>query len=403
MKILQINKFFFLKGGAERYFFELSGLLSSRGHKIIPFSMRDPANVSSPYENYFVSNVVLDGSGSILQRIRAVARVIYSFEARRKLEMLIRDEKPDIAHLHNIAHQISPSIIGLLKKHGIPVVQTLHDYKLVCPAYLMIARGRLCDACVAGKYYNVLLRRCAHNSLLASSVACAEMYVHRLAGTFSKVDAFLCPSEFIMEVMRRSGIETQKLFHLPHFIDLSLYEPSYKGTEYFIYAGRLSEEKGLNILLEAKRRVKGSKLLVAGEGELREKLEVGISKESDVSFMGFLPRGRLAEVWRDAAFTVVPSVCYENFPYAILESFAFGKPVVATRIGGMPELVRDGENGFLVEPGNIEQLAEKIAYLTSRPEEVVRMGRLARRIAEEKYSSDRHYESIMNLYERMTR
>jgi glycosyltransferase involved in cell wall biosynthesis len=401
MKILQVNKFFFLKGGAERYFFELSGLLASRGHKIIPFSMQDPANMPSSYAKYFVSNVVLDGSGSTFQRLRTAARIIYSLEARRKLEMLIREERPDVAHLHNIAHQISPSIIGLLKRHGIPVVQTLHDYKLACPAYLMIVRGRLCDACVSGKFYNVLVNRCTHDSLVASLVTCAEMYVHRLAGTFSKVDAFLCPSEFIMEVMKRSGIGPGKLFHVPHFIDLARYEPSYGGSASFLYAGRLSEEKGLNVLLEAKRRVKGFKLLVAGDGELREKLERDVSNDSDVTFMGFLPRERLAEVWRGAAFTVVPSVCYENFPYAILESFAFGKPVIATRIGGMPELVRDGENGFLVEPGNAEELAEKISYLVSEPEQISKMGKFARRTAEEEYSANRHFESIMNLYERI--
>ncbi|MCX5800475.1 MAG: glycosyltransferase family 4 protein [Candidatus Eisenbacteria bacterium] len=403
MKILQVNKFFFLKGGAERYFFELSGLLSSRGHKIIPFSMQDPANVPSPYAKHFVSNVILDGTGSTFQKIRTAARVIYSFEARRKLEELIHEERPDIAHVHNIAHQISPSIIGLLKKHGIPVVQTLHDYKLACPAYLMIVRGRLCDACVAGKYYNVLLKRCTHDSLLASGVACAEMYVHRLTGTFSKVDAFLCPSEFIMGVMRRSGIEAQKLFHVPHFIDLNHYEPRYGGSESFIYAGRLSAEKGLKVLLEAKRNVKGFNLVVAGEGELRERLEAYATNDGDVSFMGFLPRERLAQVWRDAAFTVVPSVCYENFPYTILESFAFGKPVIAARIGGMPELVRDGENGFLVEPGNVRDLTEKILYLVSRPDEILRMGRLARETAERTYSAERHYDSIMKLYERMAR
>jgi len=403
MKILQVNKFFFLKGGAERYFFELSELLVSRGHKVIPFSMQNAANLPSQYEKYFVSYVNLDGSGSALQRIRTAARVIYSFEAKRKLEELIRSERPDIAHLHNIAHQISPSIIGTLKKHGIPVVQTLHDYKLACPSYLMIVRGRLCDACVAGKYYNVLLKKCTHDSFVASAVTCAEMYLHRLAGTFSRVDAFVCPSAFMMDVMKRAGFREKKLFHIPHFIDLSRYEPCYDSTASFIYAGRLSPEKGLNVLLEAKRRVKESKLLVAGDGQLREELERNVSDDDGVFFAGFLPRERLAQAWRKAAFTVVPSVCYENFPYSVLESFAYGKPVIASRIGGMPELITDGANGLLVEPGNVAELAEKISCLVSRPEEASRMGRFGRRTAEEKYSAGGHYESMMNLYEEISR
>jgi len=401
LKILQINKFFFLKGGAERYFFQLSELLNSRGHQVIPFSMQDPRNLPSPFANRFVSHVALNGSGPIAERVKTAFRVLYSLEAKHKLEGLVLEERPDLAHLHNIAHQLSPSIIGVLKKSGIPVVQTLHDYKLACPAYLMIAEGEPCDACIPGKFYNVLLKRCTQDSLAASAVSCVEMYLHRLMRTYSKVDAFLCPSRFIMGIMKRAGFSEDKLYHIPNFVDGGAYEPSFKRSGYFIYVGRLSREKGLDVLLDAKRRVKRPDLVVVGDGELREELERTASNGGGISFSGFLSKDRLAEVWRGAAFTVVPSVWYENFPYAILESFAFGKPVIASRIGGMPELVRDGENGFLVEPGDSEELAERISYLASKPEELSRMGRLARRAVEERYSVEKHYESIMSLYERM--
>ncbi|MFH0777216.1 MAG: glycosyltransferase, partial [Candidatus Eisenbacteria bacterium] len=200
MRILQVNKFFFLKGGAERYFFALSELLDSRGHEIVSFSMKDPRNLPSRYSENFVSHVTLDGSGPIAGRLRTAGRIIYSFEARRKLRELISRTRPDVAHLHNIAHQISPSIIGLLKSSGVPVVQTLQDYKLACPAYLMMVRGKACDKCVPGRFYNVIANRCVQESVQASLVSCAEAYLHRLLHTFAGVDAFLCSSRFMMQV-----------------------------------------------------------------------------------------------------------------------------------------------------------------------------------------------------------
>jgi glycosyltransferase involved in cell wall biosynthesis len=403
MKILQVNKFFYLKGGAERYFFELSALLASRGHEVIPFAMEDRANFQTPYASHFVSHVDLDGSGSPLQRLKAAARVVYSFEARTKLARLLEITRPDVAHLHNIAHQISPSILGVLKRFGIPVVQTLHDYKLACPSYLMFVDGRLCDACVSGSPGNVILRRCVHGSVLQSALSCAERLVHRALRTFSEVDAFLCPSNFLLDVMKRAGIPKQKLFYAPHFLDLKPYLPLHESSDYFVYVGRLSEEKGLGALLEAKRKAKSLRLVVAGEGDIINRLRESLTAESGVSFVGFLPKERLADVWRHAAFTVVPSMCYENFPYAVLESFAFGKPVIASRIGGIPELIREGENGLLVEPGDSVELAARIEGLAGAPEEISRMGAVARSDVEKLYSVDSHYANIMGHYERIVR
>jgi glycosyltransferase involved in cell wall biosynthesis len=403
MKILQVNKFFFLKGGAERYFFELSELLVSRGHEVIPFAMQHEANLPSPYSRHFVSRVDLDGSGPLLRKLGAAARVVYSGESRRKLRELLASVRPDVAHLHNIAHQISPSIIGVLNKSGVPVVQTLHDYKLACPSYLMIAGGKVCDACVSGNLCNVVLKRCVRGSVLASFVSLVEAALHRAARTYSGVEAFLCPSNFLLGVMKRAGIPEKKLFHVPHFLSLAPYGPSHAESDYFVYVGRLSEEKGLAHLLEAKRRVSRMRLVVAGDGSLMAGLRRAAASDSGVSFTGFLSRPELAEVWRGAAFTVVPSVCYENFPYAVLESFAFGKPVVASRIGGIPELVRDGENGLLAEPGDSGGLAERINRLALNQAETVKMGRAARRDVEEVYSVEKHYASVMSHYERITR
>jgi glycosyltransferase involved in cell wall biosynthesis len=403
MKILQVNKFFFLKGGAEKYFFELSKLLASKGHEVIPFAMEHQANFATPYSRYFVSRVELDGSGTVIEKLGAAARFVYSRESRKKLRALLGAVRPDVAHLHNIAHQISPSIIGVLKKSGVPVVQTLHDYKLACPAYLMLSGGKVCDACVSGNVCNVVLRKCVRGSFLASLVSLVEASVHRAARTYSAVDSFLCPSRFLMGIMKRAGIPERKLIHLPLFLDAGSYAPSYAGSDYFVYVGRLSEEKGVRHLIEAKHRVPSMRLVVAGEGSLLERLRELAPQDASVSFAGYLPGPELAQLWRNAAFTVVPSVCYENFPYAVLESFAYGKPVVASGIGGIPEMVRDGENGYLVEPGDTDRLADRMGRLAADPDKTAGMGRAARRDVEVLYSADKHYAGVMDVYERTLR
>ncbi|MFH0779018.1 MAG: glycosyltransferase family 4 protein, partial [Candidatus Eisenbacteria bacterium] len=193
------------------------------------------------------------------------------------------------------------------------------------------------------------------------------------------------------------------LFHVPNFLRLGAYEPSYKRSDFFIYVGRLSEEKGVDVLLDAQKKLRKMRLVIVGDGGMREELRRKVSDSDRVTFLGFLPEAKLVETWRAAAFTVVPSVCYENSPYAVLESLAFGKPVIATKMGGIPEMVRDGENGFLVEPGNSEHLADRISYLASHPEETWRLGKVARRTVEQTYSAERHFENVMSLYERILR
>jgi len=404
VKILLVNKFFYLKGGPERHISKISKILEAKGHQAIAFSMEDERNEPTPFGKYFVSKVDFNSPMSVGDKLRIVPRVLYFLEAKRKIEALIKEVKPDIAHLHNIAHQISPSILDSLKKFDLPVIQTLHDYKVICPTYNMIAGGRVCERCKGHQYYQAVLQRCNKGSFSFSLLNSAEMYVHKLSRIYERnVDFFISPSDFLRNKVIQFGIDGGKIFHIPNFVDPREYSPHYEAEDYFVYFGRISEEKGLLTLIRSVRDIKSSRLLIIGEGELRGRLEGYISEKdiANIEFSGYMGEEQLKSVIGNSMFVVVPSEWYENCPYSVLEAFALGKLVVGSNIGGIPELIEEGVDGFLFEPGNSEELSEKIAYLISRPRLREEMGRNARKKVEENYNPELYYERLMKIYQRL--
>lgn len=406
MKVLLVNKYFYLKGGPERHISKTSKILEENGHQAIPFSMEDARNEPTPYAKYFVSKVNFNSPMSLGNKLRMIPRVIYFLEARGKIEALIREAKPDIAHLHNIAHQISPSVLHSLKKFDLPVVQTLNDYKLICPTYKMVAGGRICERCKGHQYYQAVLQRCNKGSFSFSLLNCTEMYVHKFLRIYERnVDLFIASSEFLGHKMIEFGIDKKKIVCIPNFADVKEYLPQYESEDYFVYFGRLSEEKGLLTLIRALKDMKNSRLLIIGEGELRKGLEEYVEEKdiANIEFSGYMSEERLKSVIRNSMFAVVPSEWYENCPHAVLEAFALGKPVIGSDIGGIPELIEDGVDGLLFEPGNSEELSEKIAYLISRPRLRGQMGRNARKKVEEKYNLELYYQKLMGVYQKLLR
>lgn len=404
MKVLFVNKFYYLRGGAERSFFETKKVLEDRKHRVIPFSMLDKRNESTPYGRYFVDNVEFNQDHTLREKVEMIPRVIYFHQARRRLEELLRKEKVDIAHLHNIAHQISPSILDSLRKFGIPVVQTLHDYKLICPTYLMLANQQVCQRCHGRRYYHTALQRCNKGSLSASLLNAVEMYAHRFLRVYQRgVDLFIVPSRFLSRKLKEDGIRSVPTFHLPNFIDPELYRPRYGGESYCVYFGRLSPEKGLLTLIRAVRGLAGLRLLIIGEGLQRETLRDLVRRESlnNVELLGPLHGEDLKRVVRNSLFVVLPSQCYENCPFSILESFALGKPVIGSDIGGIPELITPGRDGLLVNPGDVEDLRTKLQYLADEQERAVEMGMNAREKVEKKYSVEVHYQRLMEAYQQV--
>jgi len=406
LRVLAVNKYHYLKGGAERYYFELSRMLEDRGHEVVPFSMEDPENEPSAYSEHFVSPSGFDKLRGFRDRIRAAARVVYSLEARRKIEALAERTSPDVAHLHNIAHQLSPSILYGLEARGVPVVQTLHDYKLVCPNYQMFVDGAVCERCLGGRYYRAVVHRCMHESVAQSLNVCAEAYVHAVLGTYRRlVDLFVAPSRSLRDRMIAHGVEPSRIVHVPHAISLEGYEPAYDSGDHAAYIGRLATGKGADVVLRAAARARGVRFVIAGTGPLGDELEARAAHMGldNVEFLGYVTGERLRSAFSDALCVIMPSECYENSPMTVFESFAFGKPVVGASIGGIPELVVDGETGLLFEPGDGVGLAERVTELAADRRRAGEMGRAARAKLERDHSPELHCDRILEIYERVIR
>ena len=405
MEILLINKFFYLKGGVETVFFQERDFLKNTGHKVIDFSMHHPENFPSEYTDYFVSNVNyhVGSKGdkiNFLEKSRIAIDFVHNREAVKKLLALIKKEKPVIAHLHNVYHQITPSIITVLKNAGIKVVLTLHDYKLICPTYLMINnKNAICNKC-QGKYFiQATINRCQEGSLLKSLLLSAEGYWHRWANSYEKVDLILSPSKFLADLVAKYRIDTGRIKVLHNGIDINKYKLSEEDGGYAICFGRISREKGVETLLQAHRLLLNKFYLkIVGTGPLMEELE---QRYSGVEFTGYKAGEELKELIKRASFVVVPSEVYENCSMSVLESMALGKPVIGSKIGGIPEQIEDGKTGFLFEMGNADELAEKMMVLASDKELRKEMGRAARGKLERKYALDAHCKKLIEIYEEL--
>ena len=367
MKILLIDKFHHVFGGAERAYFDTARVLQDDGHEVAFFSMHHSDNEDTKWSKYFVDNVDLrNDNQSVIQKIRIAIRMIWNRQAQKKLEDLLKEFKPDVVHMHLIYHQLSPSIIWTLHKHGIPMVMTLHDFKLVSPNYNMLVRGRIWDK----KAWQCVGDRCVKDSTAKSMICVVEHYVHRLIGTWKKVDIFIAPSYFLAKKYAQKKF-VKKIQHVAQPLRKSFFTPCTQVTDektqrpddYILYFGRLSYEKGLPVLLKAFAKSKAKNLVFVGDGDEKDilkKIATELHIEDRVFFPGF-QRGEALHAWIcGARATVMASACYENMPYALLEALASGVIVIAADMGGMPERIEDGVNGFLYEPGNTQQLTQKI-------------------------------------------
>lgn len=401
MTILQINKFHYIQGGADRHYLDLINLLQSKGHKVIPFSMQNKKNLPSPYQKYFVSFIDLAHPKISWSSLKTTSRIIYSWEARHKIQELIQKEKPEIAHIHNIYHQISPSILGVLKEYKIPIVMTVHDYKLICPNYKLFNRGKICEKCKKRKYYQCILNKCVKDSYLASALNTGEVYFHKIFRFYEKyVDVFICPSQFMKDKLASWGLPGQKLTVLPHFIQPAPKSLSFPEKNYVLFFGRLSSEKGLDLLISVAQKLPHIPFKIVGEGEEKERLAAYTKRNeiTNVKFLGYKHQNQLKKIILASRFVVVPSRWQEVFGLIVLESFNLGKAVIASRKGGIPELVRERETGFLFQ--NEEELKEKIEYLYHHPDLAKKMGKKVKAQIR-KYSPHIYYQKLTKIYKNL--
>ncbi|MHA2040093.1 MAG: glycosyltransferase [Promethearchaeota archaeon] len=407
MKILLVSNFYYDRGGDCTYLFLLKKLLEEKGHKVIVFSMNHPLNFDSEHSKYFVSYINFPDelkNFSISSMFDVLSRTVFSLEAKLQIEKLIEEEKPDIAHLQNIYHHITPSVFYSLRKNGIPIVWTLHDYNIICPNTSFLSHDIVCERCKKRRYYWPSLTKCKKNSFGASTMAAIETSLHRIMNVNSLVDTFITPSAFLKNKMIEYGFQGDNIEYLNNFNDIELSDVSNDPGDYYLYIGRLSQEKGLRTLLDAALRADSGRLKILGDGPLREELKSYIAsktKNNTIEFLGHVEHKEVIELLKKCSFVILPSECYENFPYSIIEAFACGKPVIASRLGGIPEIVRNWENGLLFEPGDSDNLSLKIKFLMNHPSQTVKMGKAARSFVEQELNRDTYYDKLNDIYTKL--
>lgn len=400
MKIVLADKFWYLKGGAERVVFETKKLLEGNGDSTFAFAMKDARNDASAQERFFVSPVATDRVRFDWQGLRTAGRMLWSFEAARKFGALLDAAKPDVIHAHNIYHQISPSILPAAKRRGVPVVMTLHDYHLVSPNYGMFDRGQIVEPSKTHPYQDTFKRRLIGGSLAKSALSAFEGWLHHALGAYGSVAKFIAPSEFLKMKVVEYGIDENRVEVVPHCIDLDGRAPLYQSGNRVVFIGRLSPEKGVDVLLHAMKDVPGLDCAIVGDGPERDRLE-RLAEELDlqnVSFLGALYGSELDREIARAKAVVIPSQSYETFGLTVLEAYAFGKPVIAARIGALPEVVREGETGLLFDPSAPQELAQHLNRLRLDSAQAERMGRAGRKLAETEYTPGLHLGRIHRIY-----
>ena len=404
-RVLMVNKFQYAKGGAELYMYGLARLLEQQGIAIGYFGMRHPRNVESSTARHYVSQVDFESPPPGAERLGVAARAVYSIEARRRMSQLLSAEPAfDIAHLHNVYHQLSPSILAPLHRAGMPVVMTVHDYKLVCPVYTLTSHGQMCERCVGGHFQNAVRLRCNRGSLAGSVLVAGESWLHRTLKLWEHgVDVFVTPSSYLRDKLIVGGYPAERVVAVPNFVDPERFRASPEPGGHFLYLGRLSHEKGVETLIEA---VAGTPmaLRVAGEGPERERLEqMAAASGADIEFVGHQTGDRLEQLVAGARAVVVPSRWPENCPLVVLEAMAVAKPLVASRVGGIPELAHDGEQALLVEQGDAAALRAAMLRLHESDDLTRRLGLAGRARVESLFGPERHLKAVAAAYRQATR
>ena len=402
VKILIVNKFLYLNGGSETYIFGIGRELTRLGHEVQYFGMEHEENIVGNKVGSYTSGMNFHGSS--LSKITYPFKIIYSKEARKRIRKVLDDFRPDVVHLNNINFQITPSVIEEIKKYdsSVCIVYTAHDYQWVCPNHQLRipSTGELCTRCISGKFSGCEKYRCIHNSRAQSILGAIEGGYYRRKKTYRKVDEIICPSSFMEKMLSENSELKGRTMVLRNFVpetsdsvidnDVIAKLPD----KYVLYFGRFDVEKGIDSLIEACKELPEVSFVFAGSGARKDE----INKLENVYMPGFLNGSTMEQVIRRAEFTVYPSIWYENCPFSVMESQIYGTPVVASKIGGIPELV-DGTTGVLFKAGDTDELTMTIDELWNAPEKVDAMRKACPAWVDKSYLSVKDYcEKLLKIY-----
>lgn len=401
-RVLQVDKFLRRQGGAPAYMLELAELQRRAGIEVEFFAMADEANLPSRFAADFAPPIDLSApQGPPWSKVATAARMVWNRPAAEGLRRVLDHFRPDVVHVHNVYHQLSPSILAAVAQRGIPLVMTVHDPKLVCTNYHQLAGEEVCTRCTERRTFLPALRtRCVDGSLSASAVLALEGTIHRLGRFYGPVDRFICPSRYLVDQLRRGGVFPDRLVHVPHGIDTSEITAGDGAGDGLLFVGRLTPEKGVHQLVDAVVRHQDLRLTILGDGP--ERTAVAARAEAGggrIQMPGPVPKAEVMRAMGASRAVIVPSTWPENQPMAILEAMAAARPVVTTDLGGSPELVRHDQTGLVVPAGDVGALGDALVRLAGDPALAERLGRAGRRAVVEHHAPDHHLAAVLEVYE----
>ena len=413
MKILLINYHFFIHGGPDRYFFNIKSALENEGHTIIPFSFNYEDTLDTPYKKYFPNPITGKGpfllskiSMNLLGKFKAIFRMFFNSEVNKKFRALMDKEKPDVVFSVYLSSSMLPNILKIAKvEYGVKVIYRLSDFHIYCASLLFHRKDKnICTDCLSNKW-SAVKYKCVKDSTLASTLRVLQMKNIRYNNWYDSVDTFICPSKTMAQYIISGGIPSEKVKHIPTFTKDIGNQPTQnkKARPYVLYFGIIRPEKGSEILIKAFNKLKNPnfKLIMVGyvEPSYRKLLIDIIDKEHMELVDILLPQqgSELVDTIKNSLFVVHPALCLENMPNSVLEAMSAGKPIITSNLGSLPELVQDGVNGRLVEPGNVTAIAKSIELLSMSPDQIKIMGENSRLLFEQKYTETVHIEKLKEV------
>ena len=404
MNILIVNWAWYPTGGDWTYISIIKKSYEENGHKVIPFSVKNDRNESSEYEKYFIKEIdykKINNKKSPSNILKVISKSIYSFEARKKINLLLEENNIDIAQFIGINCYQTPSIIPVLKKYHIPIIWRLVDYKLICPNTTLFSKNTICQLCKGGRFYNCIQNKCKKNSFSASIVAAFESYFYKFNKAYNEVDLFSFQSKFTRDKYVEFGFDKNMTFILPNPVEHENVTPNFKHKNYILFYGRLEKCKGIFTLLKSMKQLPGIELRVIGDGSELDDCMKFVNKNlmKNVRFLGTIWDHKLCEEINNCSFVIVPSEWYEPSPYSILQSFAAGKAVIGSNLGGIPDLIIDKYNGLLFKPGDYKELANKIKSLSNNENLIIKYGKNARNTIKSDHTPQVYYKKSIKIFE----
>lgn len=391
-------------GGKQRYVKETLALWTRYGHKAVVLSM-DQAIQAWGIPARLLPRLAVNAA-SLFHRLAAAAARLYNFSVA-KLDKWLAAEQFDVAHLHDHAH-FSIALLDVLERAGLPAVYTVHDYQLLCPVSVLFREHerRMCEACRGGRFWNAVRYRCSHGRIANSLVSAADTWLHASANIQARIQRFITSSRAALYTFQRFGWRRARFEYLPHFVSSRVgfsSERASAGIARILCVARLWDQKGVHVLLEAAARLKSQRveITIVGDGPRLSALQAQADKLglSNVRFLGQLDDVAVRQTYSSAICVAVPSIWPEVFGLVVLEAFAAHRPVVASNVGGLAELVDDGADGWLVPPGDVDALADRLDWMLSHPAEALKMGEAGYRKATTIYTPERHYQGLREIYD----